>query len=312
MSNEAELVGRIAASLAPDSQEQPEPSDVEAPETEVVDETVEVDEVSDVEVGDEPIEDVEGVNDDSQELASSDDEDEFFYQIGDKEYSASEVESWKDNGLRQSDYTQKTQKLAEDRKTFDADVKAQKSELQSSIDAVRDLVKVEGDWEMGDDGLPLYDEDMPKFQRAKAKQDQINKLLSDAASKTQVTRTAEDVQSLNTALLTQFPEWADEAARGKDLTVMSEYLTSVGFGDEFSNSVDPRMYQLIKDASIGRKVSESGASITKKVRAAPKIVKPKQAKQAAKRTQHQEARDRFRKSGGKNDRAGVELFKQFV
>ncbi len=311
MSTEAELVQRIAASMAPDSQEQPETIEAETTETdEVTDEVAEVEEDTGAEGDTE--EGSEGVEDNGQELTGSDDEGEFFYQIGDKEYSASEVESWKDNGLRQSDYTTKTQKLAEDRKTFDSDMKAQKAELKATIDAVKDLVKVEGDWEVGEDGLPLYDEDMPKFQRAKAKQDKINKLLSDAANKTEITRSPEDAQALNNSLVEMFPTWSDDAARSKDLGDMSKYLTSIGFSDEFNNSLDPRMYRMFSHALIGLKVSESGASIEKKVRKAPKIVKSKQAKQSAKRTQHQEAQSRFRKSGGKNDRAGVELFLKHV
>lgn len=311
MSTEAELVARIAATLGDDSSEQPEAIEAEA--TDVEEAAVEAEETEEatgeeVDTTDNP----EGVEENDQELTSSDDEGEFFYQIGDKEYSATEVESWKDNGLRQSDYTQKTQKLSEDRKAFEADMTAQKAELQATIDAVKDLVKVEGDWETGADGLPLYDDDMPKYQRAKAKQDSINKLLSEAASKTVVTPSLEDGQALNTSLLEMFPTWSDDAARGKDLEDMSKYLTSIGFNDEFNNSTDPRMYRMMSDAAIGRKVSESGASITKKVRAAPKIVKPKQAKQSAKRTQLHEAQVNFRKSGGKSNRAGAKLFEQFV
>ena len=100
----------------------------------------------------------------------------------------------------QSDYTTKTQKLAEGEKRVAEGEKANnalKDELNASIAAVRDLVKVEGDWEVGDDGLPLYDEDMPKYQRAKATQDKINQLLSDAGSKSVIADTHEHIASEN-------------------------------------------------------------------------------------------------------------------
>ena len=310
MSTEAELVGRIAESMAPASQEQPETIEAETTETEEV--TEEVAEVeADTESEGDTEETLEGVEENDQELTGSDDEGEFFYQIGDKEYSATEVESWKDNGLRQSDYTQKTQKLSEDRKAFESDMKAQKAELQSTIDAVKDLVKVEGDWESGEDGLPLYDEDMAKYQRAKAKQDQINQLLSDAGNKSVIADTPEHIASENEKILAAIPTWQDEDVRAKDLDVMTKYLNDIGYstqGQPYSSA----LYIMAKDAALGRKVSESGASIEKKLRKAPKIVKPKQAKQTAKRTQLQEAQAKFRKSGGKSDRAGVERFKQFV
>lgn len=308
--SEQELVARIAASMAKDSQEQPETIEAEATETEeVVDETTEVEEVAGSE--DDTNEAIEGVEDNSQELTGSDEEGELFYEIDGKEYSATEIKGWKNDGLMQSAFTQKTQKLSEDRKSMEGEHTAKMAELQTTIDAVKDLVKVEGDWESGDDGMPLYDDDMPKYLRAKAKQDQINQLLSDAGSKSVIADTPEHIASENEKILAAIPTWQDEAVRAKDLDVMTKYLNDIGFstqGQPYSSA----LYIMAKDAALGRKVSESGASIEKKVRKAPKIVKPKQAKQSAKRTQHQEARDRFRKSGGKNDRAGVELFRQFV
>jgi hypothetical protein len=309
MSNEQELVSRIAASLATDSQEQPETIEAEAVETEE-----EVEAGSDSEVGDEveeSTEGVEGVEEDGQELTGSDDDDELYYEIEGKEYSASEIAGWKNNGLMQKAFTQKTQKLAEDRKAMESENGALKAELKASIAAVRDLVKVEGDWESGEDGLPIYDEDMGKYQRALVKQQGIDKLLSDAGAQTVVQDTPEHIAQENTKILAAIPSWEDEAVRGKDITAMTSLLNEIGFNGE-GRSYDSAIFLLAYKAMMGDKISESGAEISKKRKAAPKIVKPKQARQAAKQTQLQEAKTRFKKSGGKNDRAGIELFKQFV
>jgi len=313
MSNQSEVLNQIKAAMADDSQEQPETIEAESTETEEVEleATAEVEEDTGEEV--DTVESPEGVEENDQEMTGSDDDGEFFYEIGDKEYSASEVESWKDNGLRQSDYTQKTQKLSEDRKTMEADFKSRQEELDATIAAVRDLVKVDGDWEKGDDGLPLYDEDMAKFQRAKAKQDSLNDVLNKATKLTVSPPSADKIQEEIQKLTAILPDFGDQAKQADILKGMEDCVKFVGSPDVLLGTADHRIYHLVHLAAIGLKLSQSGESIVnKRVKKAPKLVKPKQVKKAANLTERQEAQERFRKSGGKDMKSGVAAIRHLM
>jgi hypothetical protein len=292
-----ELLQRFAAALSEDSAEQP---DLEA----VEDASEEVEEAST-----EAEEDLEGVEEDETEPEGDDPEAELHYLIGGKEYSAAEVESWKDNGLRQADYTKKRQADAEARKAWESEKTSLQSELQSTIKAVRDLVRVEADFELDADGLPVDEYDMPKFLKLRAKQDKINRLLSDANAKAEVRESPEHIANENQKILAAIPSWSDEATRTKELAEIDKYLASIGFvpQGQYSSAV----YIMARDAALGRKASSKGIELDKKVRTAPKIVKPHKAN-SAKKSSIQDARDKFRKSGGRDNKAGLELFKQFV
>ena len=105
------VLDQFRAIVTADSQEQPAEQQPEPSEEESATlEDTELEEVSDVES-------VEGVEEVEDESESDDSFEELeVYELGDGQYSEDEILSWKDNGLRQSDYTKKTQELAEQRK----------------------------------------------------------------------------------------------------------------------------------------------------------------------------------------------------
>ena len=88
-----------------------------------------------------------------QEESGADDDEPLYFQVGDKEISVAEVQEGLDSGLRRADYTKKTQALADDRKTLEAD-QVKMGELSKSlsdnIEALEHAFKkdeVETDWE---------------------------------------------------------------------------------------------------------------------------------------------------------------------
>ena len=302
------VLDQFRAIVTADSQEQPAEQQPEPSEEESATlEDTELEEVSDVES-------VEGVEEVEDESESDDSFEELeVYELGDGQYSEDEILSWKDNGLRQSDYTKKTQELAEQRKAFEAERDAERKKLSALTQKVRDLVKVKGEWEADENGIPLHDEDMPAYQRAQAQQSRVNALLDEAMSSSVTAPSQETINREFSRLVEHIPEWTDASKRAEDYGVINEYLSSLGFEGEFSNIIDNRYYRLFRDAAMGRKLKEQGSEIKdKQVKKAPKIVKPKKANQPARKTKAQQARDKFRKSGGRDRDAGKEVFKQFV
>lgn len=232
--------------------------------------------------------DVENVatDDEGQEV----DDEPLYVEIDGKEISVKDFQNGVDDGLRQSDYTQKTQALAEDRKGFESErvkVNELSETLTDQIKALEHTFKkeeAETDWEH------LRDTDPSEYLRLK--EEQANKTDSLEAAKAEVKKLEDDN---NLAFITQeqqklvdaFPSWKDPAtgndAREKDSKLIEAYVADNGFSnDEFKNLTSSNVMIAIHKAAQFDALKKNGEAAEKIVRKAPRAIKPGPKKQQTK------------------------------
>lgn len=217
------------------------------------------------------------------------------------------------------DYTQKTQKLAEERKQVEMQaqaVKAQEQNLQEQAKLqaafIKDIGRVEAITEQlaqydAIDWQSLSDTDPVQVQKLWIQRQQLDAKRTQAAQEiqqkqAQLRQQSELQQQTRLAeaqaeLLKAFPNWNADMA--KDLR---EAGKNYGFSEqELSNVLDPRTVRLLADASAYRKLQAEKGNVTKKVQDKPPVVKPgtKDTKNVA-RVQNADLRANLRKTGNQN------------
>ena len=101
---------------------------------------------------DEEYEVVEELEEEAEEV-HEEAEEELFYELDGEEVSLNQLKEWKSNGLMQSDYTRKTQALADERKALEAklskinEMESQFNDKISALDALLGNEEAEIDWE---------------------------------------------------------------------------------------------------------------------------------------------------------------------
>jgi hypothetical protein len=145
------------------------------------------------------------------------------------------------------------------------------------------------------------------FQRA---QTEINQAYSQvqAERRQQQAKSQENHQSYlaqeATKLVEAIPGWSDAEVASKEKTEVATYATNkLGFKpDEISNIGDHRIVAMMRKAMLYDQMQSKKPTIEKKVKKAPKLVKPGQQSSNKDRnaTSLQKAKDRIKKSGGKS------------
>ena len=150
-SNEADILARIGKARGTS---EPVTAPTEEPVSLVVTpEEVEVEEVE--ELSDTLETEVETVELDETELPESNPE-EFYVDINDREISFTQIKEWEQGHLMQSDYTRKTQALADERKLFETEKESMTSKSQQLDDSIAQLTVVIGEFNDTDfDGYTL-------------------------------------------------------------------------------------------------------------------------------------------------------------
>lgn len=114
-------------------------------------------------------------------------------------------------------------------------------------------------------------------------------------------------------LMQAIPEWADESVAQKERNELRTYLKSnYNFSDDEVNQIaDHRHVLLIRDAMKYRALQAKKPEIEKKVKKAPKLVKPGQSKDAREREQNslKKLKQTVKKSGGKGGSVAEYLLK---
>lgn len=216
-------------------------------------------------------------------------EDEPLYiELNGKEISVKDVQDGLDNGLRQADYTKKTQELADSRKTLEADqgtTKQLAETLSNHIEALEHTFKKEAeeiDWEH------LREYDTAEYLRLK--EEQANKVESLDAAKAEVKKLNDDkyaahINSEQQKLVDAFPLWADPATGAeemeKDKQLINAYVSDNGFqAEEFETLSSSKMMIAVHKAAQFDALKKEGEAAEKIVRKAPRTIKPgpKQAK----------------------------------
>ncbi len=214
------------------------------------------------------------------------------------------------------DYTQKTQKLAEERKyveTMAETIKEQEKAFQQQVQVQTALMSDVAELKAIDKQLGQYqnlnwqqlsDSDPVEAQKLFFVYNQLQVQRGQAIaalngkkeelSKAQTEARAKQLQLGQQVLAKEIPGWNEELAKNIAVTGR-EY----GFSnEELSNLTDPRAVKLLHDASQWRKLQASKPTVDKKVATASPTVKPG-AKTSATvdRAKNTQAREQLRKTG---------------
>ena len=264
----------------------------------------------------EQVEEVEQVEESEENLQSEiEDEEPGVYLIDDEEVTLADIKEWKRGNLRESDYSQKTMALAEDRKGFEAKVSAldaKEKALDQKIDQLESLIGDSGeaiDWD------ELRDNDPSEYLKQKEKVELKQKALKEAkAEKAKTNQSQSDeYQRQNGAHLAKaFPEWWDDKGSTTqtmtdDLNKIGPYLKGVGFSADDANrllyadmfTLDPRLFSIFKDAAAFK--STKGVKVLNRLKNAPKVIKPTKARSKPRASVDEEVNTRFKRTGSDDD-----------
>lgn len=284
----------LGAEQAPE-EEQPaeEPGAVDVSEEDALSddiETLDADEVEELE------------EEESAELDHEDDDEGSYFDIDGEEITLSQIKEWKDSGLRQSDYTRKTQDLADQRKSYEAKAERADALIQNlgdridELDAIIKGEEAEINWdELAEDDPSEY---LRKQRAIKAKQ----KALSEAKAQQKAKlndRATEESQLLVNAM----PSWKDSKVQDADVTQLQKYMADKGIKPDLLEKAgyDHRLYMALLKASKFDALQEKKSTVKKKVKRVPKAIKPVKGKSKAKPTEMEDAKAKLKRSGRKED-----------
>lgn len=223
-----------------------------------------------------------------------------------------EVVSLAQQGL---DYTQKTQKLADERReveTYAQAVKAQEQQFQQQVQVQQALIQEYAAITALDQQLAQYqnlnwnalsDSDPVEAQKAFFHYNQLQSQRGQMVAELQ--------QKQNYVSQIQAQRLQEEAAKGREVIAreipnwnkdMQKALRDTGkeYGftdDELSQVIDPRHVKVLHDAMQWRKL-QSNPTVNKKVTAAPPVLKPgSKDTKAAQNSQSRQLREQLKKTG---------------
>lgn len=256
---------------------------------------------------DEAVEDEE-VEDPTEDSEAEDSEKELTFEVGGETLSAEEL---KLGYLRQSDYTQKTQSLAESRKAAESQIEETTATMSALLSAAgADLSRFEGvDWERAAVENPeqykqakaSFEQTRSTYEFIKAQSDQYQEQQQQQADTAQKEAATESL----TVLKTNIPNWSNDLYYSigeyaqKDLGVSSE---------EFNQVADHRIITALYKAMQFDQAKTVAAK--KKIKASPTKTLSGGKADATKATQSESSRkanERLRKTGRVEDAAAVIL-----
>ena len=250
----------------------------------------------------------EEVEDPTEDPEAEDSEKELTFEVGGETLSAEEL---KLGYLRQSDYTQKTQNLAESRKAAEAQIEETTATMSALLSAAgADLSRFQGvDWERAAVENPeqykqakaSFEQTRSTYEFIKAQSDQYQEQQQQQADTAQKEAATESL----TVLKTNIPGWNNDLYYSigqyaqKDLGVSSE---------EFNQVADHRIITALYKAMQFDQAKTVAAK--KKIKASPTKTLSGGKADATKATQSESSRkanERLRKTGRVEDAAAVIL-----
>ena len=272
-------------------------------------------------------------NDEAEEEVSEEFEEVEEYEVADEEAPTETPEAYtvkvdgeefevsldelRDGYQRQSDYTRKSQSLAEQRKAYEANLQAVQNERNQYAQVLEQMSENQNyqlqqfediNWkELKDDDPMEYMEKRLEYQDAKDKISQINteRARVHQQNQNEITQVlTEKVQKEAELLSAALPEYADPGSNLK--TDIRKYALSLGFPENEIDSISDHRVVLVLHKAM---MQDNAAKGVKKVKVAPKVVKsgtPLTKSQKVKRVV-QAKRERLSKTGHAKDAADVFL-----
>ena len=214
-----------------------------------------------------------------------------------------------------ADYTQKTMKLADDRRALEAQTKAAGDAWQQRLQQTEEMVVLleqqVGAGEMSQERLvQLADEDPEEYHRVKARRDMLQENIVSARTQMQAMRqqrTAEYRAQQQGLLQQNMPEVNDAEKLSTFETGAAKYLNGFGFSGQdvaefFGGAYDHRHVLILRDAMNWRNMEKAKPAITKKLKGLPKVTKPGAAPSPRKGAAEQQSALRDRLVRTKSDK----------
>jgi hypothetical protein len=301
-SSEQDVIDRLTTLLESDLDEPEveEQSDQEADEADIVEAEFE-------EAPEEETEETEEVDEDPTDEAEAEESEEQMFEVDGESLSAEEL---KLGYLRQSDYTKKTQAVAEQRKAFEAQSEQAEATMNALMSAAgADLSRFQNvDWEKAAIDNPdqyrqakaAYEQAQSTYNLIKAQADQFQ---TQQQQQTEAAQKEAAKESL-TVLKTNIPNWNNDL-----YYKIGEYAQGLGVsGEEFNKVSDHRLITALWKAMQFDQAKQVTAK--KKAKSSPTKTLSGSKADSTKAVQSESARktrERLRKSGTVDDAAAALL-----
>lgn len=208
-----------------------------------------------------------------------------------REVSLKQIKEWEKGYLRQSDYTKKTQKLADERGLFEADRQGEVNKIVAEkLEGVDDLITemealiTEADESIDWDELRQFD--IGEYTKQKELKEKRVSAVANAklkrAEQNQVTQTPEEQQREQQILQSNNPEWFKDGktteVHTKDMKLLSDYLIKSGYTTEEQNQITTaKHWQTLIDAAKWNAQASKVDGVKKAVKKVPLTPKPKKS-----------------------------------
>lgn len=211
------------------------------------------------------------------------------YEIDGEEVAQETILEWKQGHLRQADYTQKTQGIADKVRSETSKKVAETlgdlgDKASTLIEQAESLEALLAEVEGGVNLAELREEDYEEYQKTKETIDnrraKVEKVRSDARKALEEANTAQVAQE-QVRLYEAMPQWTDDTGkptvkREEDFKLINDYARDAGYtAEEFGMMANHKMILTLLEAAQYRKLKEKTTQ-DKKVKVAPKLVKPTQ------------------------------------
>lgn len=223
------------------------------------------------------------------------------------------------NGLRQADYTRKTQETAELRKTAEAETaKAREERIQYAQGLQRHQVQLEGalqeqgqiNWQALLDADPveyLKQQHLAQSRQAALQQNLNQQRHLKAQHEAEQAASREiHLTSQRETLLAKIPEWKDEAKHKAGIAELRSYLMDQGYAPEDMQNIDDhRAIVNVRKAMLYDQMIEKAKVAAKKVANLPQRTERPSGGESQGLDRRSAAFQRLSKSGSREDAAAV-------
>lgn len=305
--------------LSGEPEKQKRPKAETAPQAEAVEAEAEGDEAEETAPEAEQAEsaEAEGSDDDAENETEDSEQQERVYtvKVGGKEMQVPESELLAGYS-RTADYTRKTEALAHERRSFQAEIEKVQTEraqyaqlLPALAQQIQSAMPLPPDPKLRESDPISYmlakDEYEEKLGRLQAASSEMQRLQQENAEM-QTKQLQAAVAQGYSKMLELIPEWKDKAVYEKDRTELRGYLNGIGYSDEeIDQAYDPRAIALARKAMrldrLEARRPRPDAPLEKALRPVPPVNSqaPRKAKEA------QTARKRLAETGRMEDAAAA-------
>jgi len=250
---------------------------------------------------------------DSEEEPEENDSSEYVTVTVDGEDHQVTLDELRKGYQRQSDYTRKTQQVAEERKAAEQERQNVQQERQQLHHRLQQLEQALGQQAQEPDWERLWQEDPDEYNRQRwAWQDRKEKLEQAQQERKRLQRQQQEesqrqfqqrVQQEHQRLLERLPHWQDEGTAKTEKPAVMTYAKQLGFSDEELQQVaDSRAVEALYKAMKYDELQAKKPAAKKKASKAPKMAKSGQPKSRGDRRTDETKKhyNRLAKTGSKD------------